>query len=158
MEEVQADLWASSGLCSLITKVSASTCSEQNPLSSYTLNTLDDFPYRQDNWGCPGKGTKILPKNRCFFFFPSCNISAQWTMHVNRSHYIICWVFKLLTLLCICVLSNLGLLRWLNGKESSANAQNLDVGSILGLRRYPREGNGNPLLYRCLGNPMVRGA
>jgi len=43
-------------------------------------------------------------------------------------------------------------------KNLPANAQNLDVGSILGLRRYPREGNGNPLLYPCLGNPMVRGA
>ena len=127
MEEVQAALWAPSGLCSLITKVSTSTGSEQNPLSSYTLNTLDDFPYRQDDWGCPGKGTKILPKNRRFFF-PSCNISAQWTMHINRSHYSICWVLKLLTLLCICVLSNLGLLRWLNGKESSCQCTKLGCG------------------------------
>ena len=33
-----------------------------------------------------------------------------------------------------------------------------DVGSILGLERSPGEGNGNPLQYSCLGNPMDRGA
>jgi len=33
-----------------------------------------------------------------------------------------------------------------------------DVGSIPGLGRSPEEGNGNPLQYSCLGNPMDRGA
>ena len=33
-----------------------------------------------------------------------------------------------------------------------------DMGSIPGLRRSPGEGNGNPLQYSCLGNPMDRGA
>ena len=33
-----------------------------------------------------------------------------------------------------------------------------DAGSIPGLRRSLREGNGNPLQYSCLGNPMDRGA
>ena len=33
-----------------------------------------------------------------------------------------------------------------------------DLGSIPGLRRTPGEGNGNPLQYSCLGNPMDRGA
>ena len=33
-----------------------------------------------------------------------------------------------------------------------------DVGSIPGLERYPGIGNGNPLQYSCLGNPMDRGA
>ena len=33
-----------------------------------------------------------------------------------------------------------------------------DAGSILGLGRSPGEGNGNPLQYSCLGNPMDRGA
>ena len=32
-----------------------------------------------------------------------------------------------------------------------------DVGSILGLGRSPREGNGNPLQYSCLENSMDRG-
>ena len=42
------------------------------------------------------------------------------------------------------------------GKESVCNAG--DPGSIPGLGRCPGEGNGNPLLYSCLGNPMDRGA
>ena len=33
-----------------------------------------------------------------------------------------------------------------------------DVGSIPGSGRSPREGNGNPLQYSCLGIPMDRGA
>ena len=33
-----------------------------------------------------------------------------------------------------------------------------DVGSIPGLGRSPGEGNGDPLQYSCLENPMDRGA
>jgi len=33
-----------------------------------------------------------------------------------------------------------------------------DAGSIPGSGRSPGEGNGNPLQYSCLGNPMDRGA
>ena len=43
-----------------------------------------------------------------------------------------------------------------HGKESAINAG--DLGSIPGLGRSRGEGNGNPLLYSCLGNPMDRGA
>ena len=32
-----------------------------------------------------------------------------------------------------------------------------DAGSIPGLGRAPGEGNGNPLQYFCLGNPLDRG-
>jgi len=32
------------------------------------------------------------------------------------------------------------------------------VGLIPGSRRFPGEGNGNPLQYSCLGNPIDRGA
>ena len=41
-------------------------------------------------------------------------------------------------------------------KNPTANAE--DVGLIPGLGRSFREGNGNPLQYFCLGNPMDRGA
>ena len=37
-------------------------------------------------------------------------------------------------------------------KESACNAR--DLGSIPGLERSPGEGNGNPLQYSCLENPM----
>ena len=43
-----------------------------------------------------------------------------------------------------------------NGKESSCSAGNL--GSIPGSGRSPGEGNGNPLQYSGLENPMDRGA
>ena len=53
---------------------------------------------------------------------------------------------------------------WLNepfpggseGKESAYSAW--DLGLIPGLGRSPEEGNGNPLQYSCLENPMDRGA
>ena len=41
-------------------------------------------------------------------------------------------------------------------KESACNAGDLD--SIPGLGRSPGEGNGNPLQYSCLKNPMGGGA
>ena len=43
-----------------------------------------------------------------------------------------------------------------DGKESTCNVG--DLGLIPGLGRSPGEGNGNPLQYSCLENPMNRGA
>ena len=43
-----------------------------------------------------------------------------------------------------------------DGKASAYNAG--DPGSIPGLGRSPGEGNGNPLRYSCLENPMDGGA
>ena len=43
----------------------------------------------------------------------------------------------------------------LSGKEYPCNAG--DAGSILESGRSPGEGNGNPFLYSCLGNPKDRG-
>ena len=46
-----------------------------------------------------------------------------------------------------------------NGSDGKASIYNAgDLGSIPGLGRFPGEGNGNPLQYYCLGNPMDRGA
>ena len=42
------------------------------------------------------------------------------------------------------------------GKESACSAG--DLGSIPGLRRSPGGGNGNPVQYSGLENPMDRGA
>ena len=42
------------------------------------------------------------------------------------------------------------------GKESTYHVG--DLGSIPELGRYPGEGNGTPLQYSCLENPMDRGA
>ena len=43
-----------------------------------------------------------------------------------------------------------------DGKASVYNAGDLD--SIPGLGRFPGEGNGKPLQYSCLENPMDGGA
>ena len=67
---------------------------------------------------------------------------------------------------CICTLSILfggikevwGFSDSSAGKESAYNAGDTgDVGLIPGFRRSPGEGNGNPLQYSCLKNPMDRG-
>ena len=45
------------------------------------------------------------------------------------------------------------------GKEAACSAGDTgDMGSIPGLRRSLGGGNGNPLQYSCLENPMDRGA
>ena len=60
------------------------------------------------------------------------------------------------TILCIAFLAMQGFPGSLDGKASAYNAG--DLGSIPGLERSPGEGNGNPLQYSCLENPMDRGA
>jgi len=52
-----------------------------------------------------------------------------------------------------------GLPRWLRGKESACNAG--DAGNVDLIPEWERSsgrGNGNPLQYSCLENPMGRGA
>ena len=49
-----------------------------------------------------------------------------------------------------------GFPRGSDSKESACNAG--DPGSVPGSGRSPGEGNGNPLQYPCLENPMDRGA
>ena len=51
---------------------------------------------------------------------------------------------------------NQGSPRGSGGKEPACNAG--DLGSIPGSGRSPGEGNGNPLQYSCLENPMDREA
>ena len=54
---------------------------------------------------------------------------------------------------CKCALSFPG------GSDSKASAYSAgDLGSISGSGRSPGEGNGNPLQYSCLENPMDGGA
>ena len=49
-----------------------------------------------------------------------------------------------------------GLPQWLHGKESACSA--VDTGWIPGSASSPGGGNGNPVQYSCLENPMNRGA
>ena len=50
-----------------------------------------------------------------------------------------------------------GLPLWLSAKKNLP-ANTGDMGLIPESGRSPGEGNGNPLSYSCLGNPMDRGA
>ena len=53
-------------------------------------------------------------------------------------------------------MENWGFAGGVDGKESTCSAR--DPGSVPGSRRSPGEGNGNPLQYSFLENPMDRGA
>ena len=57
---------------------------------------------------------------------------------------------------CTSLRSALLFLDFLVALESTCNAR--DLGLISGSRRFPGEGNGNPLQYSCLENSMDRGA
>ena len=63
-----------------------------------------------------------------------------------------------------CLVTGCGVIRHSNGyfpggSDGKASAYNAgDLGSILESGRFPGEGNGNPLQYSCLKNPMDEGA
>ena len=49
--------------------------------------------------------------------------------------------------------------RWYSGKESTCQCRDAkDAGLVPGLGRSPGVGNGDPLQYSCLENPINRGA
>ena len=51
-----------------------------------------------------------------------------------------------------------GLPWWISGKDSACSVGDAGgVSLIPGLGRFPEEGNGNPLQYSCLGNPVDSG-
>ena len=76
------------------------------------------------------------------------------SMVVNL-HYLTSYKYQL-NLYLHFVYGIFGLSWWLSDKESASSGG--DMGSIPGSGRSPGEGNGNPLQYSCLGNPMDRGA
>ena len=89
----------------------------------------------------PGPRVKVM----CRLFY----MAPQWRTCLT---YIFCRLSGIIQ-----VPNNIVGLPWLlSGKESACNAG--DPGSVPGLRRSSREGNGYPLQYSCLGNPMDRGA
>jgi len=57
---------------------------------------------------------------------------------------------------CLFIYPTSHLSPWLSGKESARNA--VDTSLIPGSGRSPGGGNGSPLQYACLENPMDRGA
>ena len=83
--------------------------------------------------------------------------TTEWLNHSNsplirnRTLLYQCALISWLLLLCLCIP--------LAGSYSKVSACNAgDLGSIPGLGRSPGEGNGKPLQYSCLENPMDGGA
>ena len=70
----------------------------------------------------------------------------------NLEHEHIEYALKIANSIWAC--EHAGLTWWLSGKESTCSAGDADL--IPGLEDSPGEGNGNPLQYSCLGNPMGR--
>ena len=61
--------------------------------------------------------------------------------------------------MCACILCLNFMTGFPGGSDGKASACNEgDLGSIPVSRRSSGEGNGNPLQYSCLENPMYRGA
>ena len=89
---------------------------------------------------CPLLDSPVLLKLQIQLYF-----ICLWESLRHRSYL---WLFPI----CIQLYFPGGL----DGKASVYNAG--DLGSIPGSGRSPREGNGNPLQYYCLENPMDRGA
>ena len=76
--------------------------------------------------------------------------------HVSKSLLLAVYSVPLID---ISVFMPVGFLSGSAGEESAFNAGDTgDVGSIRELKRFPGEGNGTPLQYSCLRNPLDRGA
>ena len=88
----------------------------------------------------------------CNEFLKGCHVSSYITYNILMFD-VKCFVFQILFNSSY---QEQRLPLWFRGKKSALNAG--DVGSILGQGRSPGEGNGNPLQYSCLENPMGRGA
>ena len=82
---------------------------------------------------------------------------------INIHTYITLWSFDLSALTCknekLTCYFNLyrSIVDFAGGSDGKASVYKIDLGSIPGLGRFPGEGNGNPLQYYCLENPMDRG-
>ena len=95
-----------------------------------------------------------------------------WTVHVpvprRRQHWKgapravpVCLTWRSRTLLDVRFerLNSLNSLDFTGGSDDKVSVYNAgNLGLIPGLGRFPGEGNGNPLQYSCLENPMDGGA
>ena len=83
------------------------------------------------------------------------------SLYVHLYHQLCCAFFWFILLLLFFTFFFFVFSYWgfPTGSEVKASACNAgDLGSIPGLGRSPEEGNGNPLQYSCLENPIDRGA
>ena len=97
-------------------------------------------------------------------FYVSCIVGwvIYHSRHLGNTHPVKFTNLTFITLKCMIqwhLVYSQELFWWLSVKNLPANAGDArDLCLIPGSRRSPGEGNGNPLQYSCLGNPMDRGA
>ena len=96
-----------------------------------------------------------------FFFLTCCFLSFLLTLSWNSYNFLVnlsIWLYSKFLSNKMFEQDHLikGFPRSSVSKESACNAG--DPSSISGLGRSPGEGNGNPLQYSCIGNPMLREA
>ena len=82
-------------------------------------------------------------------------ILIEWTLVADP--LVSCWPWLFASKSLCGHMFNYGLPWWLSGKSLPA-VQEMQETWISGLGRSPEGGNGSPLQYSCLGNPMDRGA
>ena len=99
-----------------------------------------------------------VPKQRQYsdiFIFVG-RFDLAWQLSPREQHEMFTWVRLLYWMIRFQLLWLLNTPGGSDGQESACNAG--DPGSIPGSGRAPGEGNGSPLQYSCLENPMDRGA
>ena len=92
-----------------------------------------------------------------FFFFLRIDLKEELFVH-NTTLYLTFWGTARLFSTAVESRPIADRMGFPGGSVVKNSANPGDVGSIPGLGRSPGEGDGNPLQYSCLGNPMNRGA
>ena len=90
----------------------------------------------------------------CFNGVSDLSIGVRYPSYTSPIKTILHWIWRIVYLVVYILLW--GFLDGSVGKESICNAG--DMSLIPGSGRPPRGGNGHPLQYSCLENPMDRGA
>ena len=115
-------------------------------------------------WDLPGPGLEstspalagglLTPREVSgFLYFWLTSYKSRFPKPLPWLHNLLEWLIGLRETL---LLVYYGLSKLLSGKESTSNAEDVDL--IPGIGRSPGEGHGNLLQDSCLGNPMDRGA
>ena len=100
-------------------------------------------------------------------FFKDQYLLLGWSGHwgqdisyLSGERYIYIYTHYLYIYICVCVCVCVCVyMDFPGGSDGRVSVYNVrDLGSIPGFGRFPGEGNGNPLQYSCLENPMDKGA
>ena len=85
----------------------------------------------------------------------SCNLSRAKDKSAFQILIYVIWIALIASFTCLLLI--VGFPGSASAKEPAWMQETRDGGSVPGVGRPPVEGNGNPLQYSCLENPMDRG-